>query len=82
MSYFQKYSGYTLLKGNENWDSSESQIKTWVVFMDPGEDIDDEILAFILMKLYPENIHCFFVCVPGMSKNVSRTQDEINITFE
>lgn len=82
MSYFKNYSGYSLLKGNKNWDTSETKIKTWVIFMDPGEDIDDEILAFILMKLYPENIHCFFVCVPGMSKNVSRTQNEINITVD
>ena len=51
--------------------------KNIAVFMDPSTEIDDEILAYVLMQQETSNTDVFFVCVPGITAKHNPTEDEI-----
>ena len=51
--------------------------KNIVLFMDPSTEIDDEILAYILMQKEDSNAHVFFVCVPGITAKHNPSATEI-----
>ena len=50
-----------------------------VMFTDPGAEIDDEILMYLLMKTVKTRSDVYFVCVPGMTSTPTPTEDEINL---
>ena len=41
------------------------------MFTDPGAEIDDEILMYLLMKTVKTSSVIYFICVPGMTSSPS-----------
>ena len=50
-----------------------------VMFTDPGEEIDDEILIHLLMKSEHTNTYVYIVCVPGITEFYSYNEELILI---
>lgn len=48
------------------------------MFTDPGAEIDDEILMYLLMKTVKTSSVIYFICVPGMTSSPSPTDEEID----